>query len=96
MDALDFEALETAVRRQALQVAARVLEQSLNADTADHAGSSHPCPCGQPARYAERRAKRFTTALGPLRLKRAHSYCAAYGQGFAPRDQALGLATSTL
>jgi hypothetical protein len=77
-------------------VAARVLEQSLNADTADHAGASHPCLCGQPARYAGRRAKRFTTALGPLRLKRAYYHCAACGQGFAPRDQALGLAASTL
>jgi hypothetical protein len=72
------------------------LEQHLNADPADHPGATRPCPCGQPARYAGRRAKRFTTALGPLTLRRAYYHCAACGQGFAPRDQALGLAGSTL
>jgi hypothetical protein len=35
---LDFEAVEMAARRQALRLAARALEQCLNADTSDHAG----------------------------------------------------------
>ena len=43
---LDFEALETAARQQALHVAARVLEGWLNADTSDHTGSHLPCACG--------------------------------------------------
>jgi hypothetical protein len=40
---LDFEAAEMAARRQALRLAARVLEQRLNADTSDHAGPELPC-----------------------------------------------------
>jgi hypothetical protein len=88
--------VEVACRRQALQVAARLLAQHLNADTSDHAGASLPCPCGQPARYAGRRAKTFTTALGPLTLTRAYYHCPRCGQGFCPRDQALGLAATGL
>ena len=48
---LDFEALETAARRQALRLAARALEQRLNADTTDHAGPELLCPCGAVAQY---------------------------------------------
>jgi hypothetical protein len=43
---LDFEALETAARQQALQVAARALEGWLNADTSDHTGSHLAAPAG--------------------------------------------------
>ena len=93
---LDFEAVETACRRQALAVAARCLAAHLNADTSDHAGASLPCPCGQRARYAGRRAKTFTTALGPLSLTRADSHCAGCAQGFCPRDRALGLEGASL
>jgi len=88
--------VEVACRRQALQLAARLLAQHLNADTSDHAGASLPCPCGQPARYAGRHAKTFTTALGPLTLTRAYYHCPTCGQGFCPRDQALGLADTGL
>jgi hypothetical protein len=88
--------VEVACRRQTLQVAARFLAQHLNADTSDHAGASLPCPCGHPARYAGRRAKTFTTALGPLTLTRAYYHCPICGQGFCPRDQALGLAATGL
>ena len=77
-------------------MAARLLAQHLNADTSDHAGASLPCPCGQPARYAGRHAKTFTTALGPLTLTRAYYHCPTCGQGFCPRDQALGLAATGL
>ena len=88
---LDFEAVEVACRRQALALAARLLAEHLNADTSDHAGASLPCPCGQRARYAGRHAKTFTTALGPLSLTRAYYHCPTCGQGFCPRDRALGL-----
>src|SRR3972149_3092221 len=88
---LDFEALEVALRRRALQLAARLLAQHLNADTSDDAGPWLPCArCGEPARYAGRHAKTFTTALGPLPLTRADYHCAACAQGFCPRDRALG------
>ncbi len=94
---LDFEALEVACRRQALALAARCLAAHLNRDTSDYAGPVRPCPhCGGPARYAGRHAKTFTTALGPLTLTRAYYHCAPCAQGFCPRDQALGLAATTL
>ena len=63
VDRLDFEAVEVAARRQALRVAARALEQRLNADTSDQTGPSVACACGQPARYAGRRAKAACVAV---------------------------------
>ena len=39
-DGMNFEAIETAVRRQVMGLAARVIEQRLNADTSDYAGPS--------------------------------------------------------
>jgi hypothetical protein len=61
----DFEAIETAGRREALRVAARAFEQRIKADTSDHVGPLAPCPrCGQPARYVDRRAKTVTSVLG--------------------------------
>jgi Uncharacterised protein family (UPF0236) len=43
------------------------------------------------ARYAGRRRKLFQSVLGPLILERAYYHCACCGEGFFPRDQALGL-----
>ena len=96
MQDLDLEAVEMAARRQALGLAARALEQRLNADTSDYAGPQLPCACGQAAQYIDRRAKTFVSALGAIRLERAHYHCQACGQGFCPRDQALGLESSSL
>mgnify|MGYP001204730427 CR=1 FL=1 len=93
---LDFEAVETAARRQVLVVAARLLEQRLNADTSDYSGPTRRCRCGQTARYAGRRAKRFETVLGPIRLERSYYHCGACRKGFCPRDRALGLEGSSL
>ena len=85
LEELDFEALETALRYRALQVAARALEQRFNSDLSDAAtGAQHPCPCGQMARYVERRSKCFQTALGDLTLERAYYHCPACHGGFAP------------
>ena len=55
LEEIDFEALETAMRRRALQLAARLLEQRFNRDHGDYQGSSLPCACGRRARYVERR-----------------------------------------
>lgn len=49
-DGIDFEAIETAARRQVLGLAARAIEQRLNADTSDQTGPSLKCDCGQAAR----------------------------------------------
>jgi hypothetical protein len=88
---LDFEAVEMAARRQALRLAARALEQRLNADTSDHAGAQLPCCCGKPAQYRGRHEKTFESVLGPLRLERAYYHCDRCQGGFCPRDRALGL-----
>ncbi len=72
------------------------MEQRLNADTRDHAGPTVPCPCGQAARYAGRRSKTFTSALGELTLERAYYHCAACARGFFPRDRALGVPDTSL
>ena len=93
--ALDFEALETALRRQVLELAARTVETHLNQDHSD-ATPSHNCSCGGSARYAGRRTKQFVTVLGPMRLARAYYHCGDCGHGFCPRDRALGLEGSSL
>lgn len=85
------------MRRQALRLAARAVEQRLNADLSDHAGPNQPCPrCSGEVRYAGRREKTFTTALGEMRLSRAYYHCAACESGFCPRDCALGLENTSL
>ena len=83
--------MEMAARQQALRLAARALEQRLNADTSDHAGPELACSCGQPARYRGRHEKTFESVLGSLRLERAYYHCAQCQSGFCPRDRALGL-----
>jgi hypothetical protein len=93
---MDFEAVETAARRQALRFAAKLVEQRLNADHSDYTGASRPCSCAQPARYVGRRAKPFQTVLGQLRLERAYYYCAVCQRGFCPRDRQLGMADTSL
>lgn len=77
-------------------MAARAIEQRLNADHSDGEPSARVCPCGQLARYAGRREKTFTSALGPLKLERAYYHCAGCGQGFCPRDWQLGLQDTSL
>ena len=72
------------------------MQARLNADTSDQVGPSLACACGQPARYAGRRAKTFASVLGPLTLERAYYHCAACDAGFCPRDRALGLVDTSL
>ena len=85
-----------AARRQGLRLAARALEQRLNADTSDHRGPERPCPCGGSAPYHGRHPKTFESALGPLSLQRAYYHCERCQSGFCPRDRALGLEGSSL
>ena len=96
VDAQDFEAVEQAVGHQALAVAASAVARRLSGDHADHSGPTVACACGRRARYAGRRSKTFTTALGPLTLERAYYHCAACGRGSCPRDRALGLQATSL
>lgn len=85
----DFASLEAGVRRAALSVAARVLENHLNADRSDATKPFLPCSCGHKARHAGRRKKRIESVLGPLHLWRAYYHCSACGSGFFPRDRML-------
>ena len=91
---LDFEALETAARRQALRLAAHALEQRLNTDTSDYVGPELPCSCGAPAQYHGRHQKTFESVLGPLHLERAYYHCAQCESGFCPRDRASRVAAT--
>ena len=95
-DELDFEAVETHVRRAALQFAARAVERRLNADRSDGEAGVRPCSCGRSARCAGRHPKTFETALGPLTLERAYYHCRQCGRGWFPRDAALGMAGTGL
>ena len=95
-DSLDFEAVETCLRRKALQEAARLLERRMNADRGDQEAAQRPCPCGGTARFAGRHGKTFESALGPVRLERAYYHCRTCGHGRFPRDAALGMASTDL
>jgi hypothetical protein len=79
-----------------MQVAARAVEQRLNADTSDYAGLTLPCACGRLARYIDRRGKNFESVLGSLRLERAYYHCELCGAGLCPRDRTLGLEGGSL
>jgi hypothetical protein len=71
VEELDWEAVETALRRRALGGAAGLLEERLNADHGDQSGATRPCGCGQKARDVGRRGKRFPSVRGGLNLERA-------------------------
>ena len=85
------------MRRQTLDLAARLVERRLNADHGDRSGAWLPCDgCGGRAAYAGRRGKEVTTVLGALHLERAYYHCAHCGAGFHPRDRALGIEGASL
>lgn len=93
---MDFEAIETAARRQVLGLAARAIEQKLNADQSDYSGAHLSCDCGGSARYAGRHMKTFQSVLGELKLERAYYHCPDCSGGFCPRDRHLGIAGTCL
>jgi hypothetical protein len=94
---IDFEAIEVAVRRRVLGLAARAIERLLNADTSDHVGPALPCrSCAAEARYAGRHSKTIASVLGELRLERAYYHCAPCERGYCPRDLDLGIEGGSL
>ena len=58
-----------------LQIMGQAVAHRLNADHSDDQGPWLSCECGGEARFAGRRPKTFTTALGPLTLERAWYHC---------------------
>jgi len=84
------------VRRSALQLAAQAVERRLNADHSDGKARTWPCPCGCPAHFAGRHPKTFETHLGPVTIERAYYHYRPCGKRWFPRDQALGMAGTSL
>lgn len=76
-------------------MAARLVEQRLNADRSD-SHAAHRCSCGAWARFVDRRTKVLLTALGEIRFERAYFHCAKCQRGFCPRDAALGVSGTSL
>ncbi len=83
--------------RAALAAAgARLLEAVLAGGDDGYAGPHATCASGHQAGYAGRREKTVSTVLGPARVTRAWYHCAACERGFAPRDEQLGVAGTSL
>lgn len=90
------EAVEIALRRRVFCVAAELLAHAIDRDHSDGAQPYLACTCGQPARYAGRKRKRFVSVLGVLELERAYYHCATCQRGFFPRDRSLGFFDGSL
>jgi hypothetical protein len=88
--------METTIRKRTLRVAARFLEDALNADTSDYQGPQFSCACGKHARFIDRRSKTFTTILGNVTSERAYYYCFSCGKGWCPKDITLGFGDSAI
>lgn len=95
-DELDFEATEALLRERVLRLAGRALEGALNADHSDGREAHLACACGGLARLAGRRPRTIVTVLCEIEIERAYYHCEACGQGFCPRDRALGIEGSHL
>jgi hypothetical protein len=88
--------LEQAMRAALTASGARLLEAVLAGDDDGYAGPHAGCGNGHQAGYAGRRAKTITTVLGPVRVMRAWYHCRQCEHGFAPRDEQLGVASTSL
>jgi hypothetical protein len=88
--------LEQAMRAALAAAGARLLEAVLASGGDGYAGPHAKCRAGHQAGYAGSRAKAVTTVLGPVQVTRAWYHCAGCGRGFAPRDEQLGVAGTSL
>ena len=88
--------LEDAMRAALATAGARLLEAVLGGDDDGYAGPHAKCVSGHQASFAGRRAKTIATVLGPVRVSRAWYHCPGCGHGFAPRDEQLGVAGTSL
>ena len=87
--------LEQAMRAALAAAGARLLEAVL-ADDDGYAGPHAKCGAGHQASYAGSRPKAVSTALGPVQVARAWYHCRECERGFAPRDEQLGVAGTSL
>jgi hypothetical protein len=88
--------LEQAMRAALAAAGARLLEAVLAGGDDGHAGPQVKCGAGHQAGYAGRRAKTVSTVLGPVQVMRAGYHCGECGHRFAPRDEQLGVARTSL
>jgi hypothetical protein len=87
--------LEQAMRAALAAAGARLLEAVL-ADDDGYAGPHVKCGAGHQAGYAGSRPKTVSTVLGPVQVARAWYHCRECERGFAPRDEQLGVAGTSL
>jgi hypothetical protein len=88
-DAIDFDALETCLRTQALEIGRVALQTGLQRYAAIAAVSPGPRVCGHIPHRTGIRAKTVHTVLGPVRFHRPYYHDAPCGCGFAPLDRLL-------
>jgi hypothetical protein len=88
--------LEQAMRAALAVAGARLLEAVLAGDDEGYAGPHVKCGAGHQASYAGSRPKTVSTVLGPVQVTRAWYHCRDCERGFAPRDEQLGVAGTSL
>lgn len=90
------EAIERAAQRTAATVGLAAVTGVLDWAGAE-APARTPCPdAGHPARLVARRAKTVRTLLGGVETTRGYYHCGPCKQGFAPLDDLLGTAGTSL
>jgi hypothetical protein len=89
------DVLEQAMRAALTQAGARLL-QAVLAGEDGYCGPRARCPDGHQAVYAGVRDKTLATVLGPVQAARAWYHCGECKHGFAPRDDQLGVAGTSL
>jgi hypothetical protein len=88
--------LEQAMRAALTAAGARLLEAVLADGDDGYAGPHVKCGNGHQAGYAGHRPKTIATVLGPVQVTRAWYHCRGCERGFAPRDEQLGVAGTSL
>ena len=92
----DFEALEQAVRHQALDIAAQWDGAALQRGRFRPFGFDHSVRLRPAGALRRPSPENVHTLLGPVALQRAYYHCDACHRGVCPRDQALGLQGASL
>ena len=88
--------LEQAMRAALAAAGAALLEGVLAGGGDGYAGPHVKCGAGHQAGYAGSRPKTVSTVLGPVQVTRAWYHCRDCERGFAPRDEQLGVAGTSL
>jgi hypothetical protein len=79
--------MEFGIRGEMLRMGAVILQKLLARTDGGYRGSSVPCSCGEKARFVGRRAKRLSTLLGEIEIRRAYYHCAKCGEGRVTQDR---------